>query len=63
VNDRGFAFLKVDRSSAPRTEPKGEPGMSSRRTSRIPGLNSHRSRAERGATLLIVVGDLLKPEL
>jgi hypothetical protein len=117
VNDRGFAFQKIDRPSVPRTEHKGDPGMSYWRTLQLPGLririveyspgyladhlcskghivhclegefvneqeigdrmvmtkgttcvvsdglNSHRSRTEPGATLLIVDGDFLKPAL
>ena len=114
MNDRNFAFQKIDWPSVPRTEHKGDPAMSYWRTLQLPGLririveyspgyvadhwcqkghivhclegefhneledgartvmtkgatyvvsdgaSSHRSRTEKGATLLIIDGDFLK---
>lgn len=114
MNGGRIEFRKIDWASLPRTEHKGDPGMSYWRTLQLPGLrirvveyspgyvadhwcpkghivhclegefvneqengettvmakgatyvvsdgaSSHRSRTERGATLLIVDGDFLK---
>ncbi len=114
MNSAGYAYQAIDWDSVPRTEHKGDPGMSYWRTLQLPGLrvrvveyspgyvadhwcqkghivhclegefvseeesgektvmtkgmtyvvsdglSSHRSRTERGATLLIVDGDFLK---
>jgi hypothetical protein len=38
MNDRGFAFQKIDWPSLPRTEHAGDPGMSYWRTLELPGL-------------------------
>jgi hypothetical protein len=112
--EEGLSFQAIDWAKVPRTEHKGDPGMSYWRTLQLPGLrvriveyspgyvadhwcqkghivhclegefvneqkngdrtvmmegmtyvvsdglSSHRSRTERGATLLIVDGDFLK---
>jgi hypothetical protein len=116
MSSQKFVFQKIDWPSVPRTEHKGDPGLSYSQTLQLPGLririveyspgyvadhwcqkghivhclegefvneqengertvmtkgatyvvsdgaSSHRSRTEKGATLLIVDGDFLKAD-